>query len=50
VRLSGGDLIAFGGLVMLAGGLWLIWPPLAAVVLGVLLMALGVFLSLVRNP
>ncbi|WP_373047188.1 hypothetical protein [Vulgatibacter sp.] len=37
------DLVALLGLILFAGGLWWIYPPLALVVVGALLMAAAFF-------
>lgn len=39
------DLVAFGGLLLIGGGLWFIYPPVAAVVVGALLLVLGLALA-----
>ncbi len=36
------DAMAFGGLLLLGAGLWFIYPPAAAVVVGAALFAIGV--------
>jgi len=43
------DLMALAGLVMLGVGLWWIWPPLALVVPGALLLAIGLVAAWLRG-
>jgi len=35
------DVMALAGLGLLGAGLWMVWPPLALMVVGGLLLALG---------
>ena len=39
------DAMAFGGLLLLGAGLWFIYPPASAVVVGAALFAIGVLRS-----
>ena len=43
------DILVLAGLVSLAVGLWWIWPPLALVVVGALLLIGGVVGAKVRS-
>ena len=40
---DGYDIVALAGLALLVTGLWLVWPPLALIVCGALLLAFGVW-------
>jgi hypothetical protein len=40
-----GDLIGFAGLGLAARGLWMIWPALALVVVGVFLLVFGILIA-----
>lgn len=42
-NLLGAALVAAGALAV-AGGLWMLWPPLAVVLLGLAVLGLGVML------
>jgi hypothetical protein len=40
--ISGFDVLAAVGLMLVAGGLWMIYPPLAPIVVGVVAFVIGV--------
>lgn len=44
------DVCTILGILVTAGGLWMIWPWLGVVALGVLLIGLGILLDLRRQP
>ncbi len=43
------DALAVAGLALVFGGLWLVWPALAIIVVGVCLSAASVGLALLRR-
>jgi len=47
--IDGGDVLGLVGLVLLAAGLWLWWPPAALIVTGSILLGVAVVGALVRT-
>ena len=48
--LDASDLLAIGGMALLAMGLWMVYPPAALIVPGGIFTAVGVWASLPHRP